>query len=78
MTWKDGLRWVILSPENVGQLISYYHICGNLSTSTLKSNRIIIRRTIAQNKWRVMMQGEAAGLHKIEIGLGTKFQGNLA
>ena len=25
-TEKDGLRWVIFSPENVGQLISYYHI----------------------------------------------------
>ena len=27
---KDGLRWVIFSPENVGQLISYYHISAKL------------------------------------------------
>ena len=25
-TEKDGLRWVIFSPENMGQLISYCHI----------------------------------------------------
>ena len=25
-TQKDGLRWVIFSLENVGQLIAYYHI----------------------------------------------------
>ena len=53
-TQKDGLRWVIFSPENVGQLISYhYYIC---KTSTMKSNRIIVRRTMAQNKWRGVMQ----------------------
>ena len=28
---KDGLRWVIFSPENVGQLISYYHISVKLA-----------------------------------------------
>ena len=27
---KDGLRWVIFSPEIVGQLISYYHISAKL------------------------------------------------
>ena len=29
-TQKDALRWVIFSPENVDQLISYYHISANL------------------------------------------------
>ena len=29
-TQKDGLRWVIFSPEIVGQLISYYHISAKL------------------------------------------------
>ena len=29
-TQKDGLRWVIFSPENMGQLISYYHISAKL------------------------------------------------
>ena len=29
-THKDGLRWVIFSPENMGQLISYYHISAKL------------------------------------------------
>ena len=29
-TQKDGLIYVILFPENVGQLISYHHISGNL------------------------------------------------
>ena len=29
-TQRDGLRWVIFSPENMGQLISYYHISANL------------------------------------------------
>ena len=29
-TQKDGLRWVIFSLENVGQLISYYHISTKL------------------------------------------------
>ena len=29
-TQKDGLRWVIFSPENVGQLISYYDIYAKL------------------------------------------------
>ena len=62
-TQKDGLRWVIFSPENMGQLISYYH---NMSTSTLKSNRVIVRRTVAQNKWRGMMQVERM-LDKIGI-----------
>ena len=30
----------------------------NLSKSILKSNRIVVRRTMAQNTWRGMMQGE--------------------
>ena len=38
----------------------------NLSTSTLKSNRIIVRRTMAQNKWRGVMQVEGM-LDKIGI-----------
>ena len=29
-TQTDGLRWVIFSPENVGQLISYNHISAKL------------------------------------------------
>ena len=29
-TQKDGLRWVTFSPENMGQLISYYHIYAKL------------------------------------------------
>ena len=29
-TQKDGLRWAIFSPENMGQLISYYHISAEL------------------------------------------------
>ena len=29
-TQKDGLRWVTFSPENMGQLISYYHISAKL------------------------------------------------
>ena len=29
-TQQDGLRWVIFSPENMGQLISYYHISAKL------------------------------------------------
>ena len=29
-TGKDGLRWVIFSAENVGQLIYYYYICEKL------------------------------------------------
>ena len=29
-TQKDGLRWIIFSPENMGQLISYYHIPAKL------------------------------------------------
>ena len=29
-TQKDGLRWVIFSPENLGQLISYNHISARL------------------------------------------------
>ena len=29
-TQKDGLRWVIFYPENMGQLISYYHISAKL------------------------------------------------
>ena len=38
----------------------------NLSISTLKSNRIIVRRTMAHNKWRGMMQVEGM-LDKIGI-----------
>ena len=56
-TQKDELRWVILSPENVDQLISYYHISGTLEHIP-KSNQVIIIRTVAQNKWRVMMHVE--------------------
>ena len=63
---KDGLRWVIFSPENVGQLFPITIYLQNLSTSTLKSNRIIVRRTMAQNKWRRMMQVEGM-LDKIGI-----------
>ena len=55
-TQKDGLGWVIFSPENVGQLIPITIYQLNLSTSTLKSNRIIVRRTMAHNKWREMMR----------------------
>ena len=29
-TQEDGLRWVIFSPENLGQLISYNHISTRL------------------------------------------------
>ena len=29
-TQKDGLRWVIFSPENAGQLITYYQISAEL------------------------------------------------
>ena len=29
-TGKDGLRWVTFSAENVGQLISYFHMSGKL------------------------------------------------
>ena len=63
---KDGLRWVIFSPENVGQLFPITIYLQNLSTSTLKSNRIIVRRTMAQNKWRRRMQVEGM-LDKIGI-----------
>ena len=64
---KDGLRWGILSPENVSQFIlSIIIYLENLSTSTLKSNRIIIRKTMAENKWRALMQGEGM-LDKIGI-----------
>ena len=49
--------------------VSYFPITiylQNLSTSTLKSNRIIVRRTMAQNKRRGMMQVEGM-LDKIGI-----------
>ena len=65
-TQKDGLRWVIFSPENMGQLISYTIYLQTLSTSTLKSSRTIVRRTMAQNKWRGIMQVEGL-LDKIGI-----------
>ena len=29
-TGKGGMRWVIFSPEHVGQLISYHYISGKL------------------------------------------------
>ena len=29
-TQKDGMRWVIFSPENMDKLISYYHISAKL------------------------------------------------
>ena len=38
----------------------------NLSTSILKSNRVVVWRTMAQNTWRGMMQGEEM-LDKISI-----------
>ena len=66
-TGKDGLRWGTLSAENVGQLISYHYISGKLLfTSILKSKRVIVWRTMAQNTWRGMMQGEEM-LDKISI-----------
>ena len=49
--------------------VSYFPITiylQNLSTSTLKSNRIIVRRTMAQNNWRGMMQVEGM-LDKIGV-----------
>ena len=47
-------------------LISYTIYLQNLSTSTLKSNRIIVRRTMAQNNWSGMMQVEGM-LDKIGV-----------
>ena len=42
----------------MGQLISYYYISEKLEHNTLKSNMIVVRRTMAQNRWNGMMQGE--------------------
>ena len=66
-TGKDGLRWVTFSAEKVGQLIFYYYISRKLLfTSILKSKKVIVWRTMAQNTWRGMMQGEEM-LDKISI-----------
>ena len=65
-TGKDGLRWVTFSAENVGQLIPYTIYLKNLSTSILTSNKVIVWRTMAQNTWRKIMQGEET-LDKISI-----------
>ena len=66
-TGKDGLRWVTFFCWKCGSV--NFHITiylENLSTSILKSKRVIVWRTMAHNTWRGMMQGKEM-LDKISI-----------
>ena len=52
-TGRDGLRWVTFCL--LKKWVGYFPITiylENFSTYTQKSNRIIVRRTMAQNTWR--------------------------
>ena len=51
-TQKDGLRWVIFSPENVGQLISYYHISAKLEHIYPEKQQNNSKKDNGSNKWR--------------------------
>ena len=65
-TQKDGLRWVIFSPENVGQLISYNHIYAKPEHIYPEKQQNNSKKEMAQNKWRRMMQVDGM-LDKIRI-----------
>ena len=64
MYWqgKNGLRWVTMWVSQFP--ITLY--LENLSTFSLKSNRMIVRRIMAPNTWRRRMKGEGM-LDRISI-----------
>ena len=65
-TQKDGLRWVIFYPENMGQLISYYHISAKLEYIYPEKQRNNSKKDNGSKQMEGMMQVEGM-LDKIGI-----------
>ena len=57
-TQKDGLRWIIFSTENVGRLISYYHISGKLELMYPEKQQGNSKKDNGSKQMEGVMQGE--------------------